>query len=289
MPTQSHSSTFSLALYMPWTNAQGHFRLLRAIVFMALLLPALWMTYKYEAQLYSPKPLTDLIRESGDWSLRLLVASLAITPFALLFKWAELIDVRRMVGLASLFYALAHIVFYCVDEQFAWLFIVQEIISRLFLTIGMIATCGLIILGITSNDWSLRAMGGRGWSRLHSWVYVITILGILHYLMEVRLDAYEAVVLAGLFLVLMAYRIMRKKGWPLHAAALLIMGCVMACATALLEASYYGLATRFGFWRVLSANSSFAWPLRPAYWVLIASFLLSAAVMTRMRLLKKAH
>jgi sulfoxide reductase heme-binding subunit YedZ len=284
----SHRSVMArLALWLPWTNAAGQYVGAKLVLFLALCAPLLSMAYKFNFALYSPKPLTDLIRESGDWSLRLLVVSLAVTPFAWFFKTPGAIDGRRMIGLASLAYALIHIALYCVDLQFMWWDIGVELFSRLFLTIGLIATVGLIVLGVTSNEWSVRRLGARGWRGLHQWVYVITVLGLLHYFMEVRLDAYEAVLLAGLFIVLMAYRVLRFYHRPAAPSVLLLIAISGAALTAFLEAVYYGLATRFGFWRVLSANLHFVGPLRPAWWVLAAALLVSASVFARFLIVQK--
>jgi methionine sulfoxide reductase heme-binding subunit len=268
-------------MWMPWTNAAGQFSMLRFVVCWLLLLPALLMAYKYASNLYSPKFITDLIRDSGDWSLRLLVISLAITPFALLLTWPALIDVRRMVGLSSLYYALLHIVFYCVDQNWIWLTIVQEMVSRLFLSIGVLATCGLLVLGVTSNELSVRRLGGRRWNKIHRCVYATTVLGLLHYFMEVRLDAYEAVLLTGFFLILMVYRLLRAWRWTIDVKTLIIISCAMACLTAVIEASYYGLATRFGFWRVFMANADLVSPFRPALWVALGGLCASALVAAR--------
>lgn len=273
--------------YMPWANGRGQFELLRAMAFALVMLPCAFMLGKYYFGFYSPKVITDIIRESGDWSLRFLVASLALTPFARYFSWPALIDVRRMVGLASLFYALAHIYFYCLDLHFMWLMIGSEIINRLFLTIGALATLGLIVLGVTSNDWSVRRLGVRLWRQIHVYVYAITILGLLHYLMEVRLDAYEAILLSGCFMLLMTYRVMRARYGMPHFALWILMSAFMGLATAVLEASYYGLATRFGFWRVLNTNLIFAWPLRPAYWVFVFALVVSVITALRQRKDKK--
>ncbi len=271
----------SLLVWMPWTDRAGRISWLKLAVFLATLAPLIWMAVKWNYDLYSAKPLTDAIRESGDWSLRILVASLAVTPLRFIFKWNRLILVRRMLGLAALAYALLHVALYCVDLHFAWLQIVTEIAMRLFLTVGFMATVLLVLLGITSNDFSIKRLGGAGWNRLHTWAYATALLSLLHYFMEVRLDAYEAVLLAGVFALLMIYRGLRKRHFAPSVWNLLWVSVACAAATAITEAIYYSIATNFPAQRVLLANLDFDYSIRPTWWVLAVGLSVTLAALVR--------
>ena len=253
--------------WLPWTDRAGRLSWLKLAFFIALLAPAIWMAIEWRYDLYSARPLADAIRDSGDWALRILVASLAVTPLRFVARWNRLILVRRAVGLAALFYTLLHIALWCVELRFEWLDILRELVSRLFLTVGLVATIVMAALGVTSNEWGIRRLGAKNWNRLHAWTYAATALSILHYFMESRLDVTEAVLLAGLFALAMAFRLARKKWgasfWPLAIAALICGG-----VTALIEAFYYRVSTGVNVARVLGANLDFSYTIRPAWWVL---------------------
>ena len=259
---------YSLASWLPWTDRAGRLSVVKLVVFIAMLAPAFWMAFEWRAGWFSTKPLTDTIRESGDWALRILVVALAVTPLRLVTGWNRLILVRRMLGLAALFYTLVHVALYCVDLQLDWGEILSELVLRTYLTVGTIATLGLIVLGATSNDWSIRELGAKRWNLLHASVYLLAVLSLLHEFMEVKIDSFEVSVLTGIFILLMGARRMRKAGLSLNFVNLLILAPLAGVATALIEAGYYGFATGVDGWRVLAANLDFTYTIRPAWWAL---------------------
>ncbi len=257
----------TIAAWMPWTDRAGRLSWLKLAFFVGLAAPAVWMFCEWRFDWLSPRPRTDLIRESGDWALRILVASLAVTPLRFVTKFNKLILVRRALGLAALFYTLGHVALWCVDENYEWATIFWEMMLRMFLTVGLVSTLMLVILGATSNDWGIKKLGAKNWNRVHAWTYAATGLGVLHYFMESKLDVTEAVVLGGLFMLAMAFRVARKwlqpRFFPLAGAAV-----VSALLTAGVEAFYYGASTRVSVSRVLWANLDFTYSIRPAWWVL---------------------
>lgn len=265
---------------MPWSDRAGRLSLLKLVFFLGLIAPAVWMFLEWRLDWLSPRPLTDLIRESGDWALRVLVASLAVTPLRFVTRFNRLILVRRALGLAALFYTLGHIVLWCVDEDYQWATILWELILRMFLTVGLVSTFILVALGVTSNDWGIKTLGAKNWNRLHAWTYAATGLGVLHYFMETRLDVTEAVILAGLFMLAMAFRVARKwltpQFLPLIAAA-----AICALLTAAIEAFYYSVSTRVSVERVLWANLDFSYSVRPAWWVFGVGVLVALASLFR--------
>jgi sulfoxide reductase heme-binding subunit YedZ len=257
----------SLAAWLPWTDRAGRPSRLKFAVFAATLAPALWMVFEWHMGWFSVKPLTDTIRESGDWALRLLVASLAVTPLRLVTRWNRLILVRRMLGLAALFYTLVHVVLYCVDLRLDFVAILSEIVLRTYLTVGTVATVGLLALGLTSNDLSIHRLGGARWNLLHSSVYATAVLSLLHEFMEVKIDSYEVSLLTGIFVLLMGVRRLRKTGLSLGFAHLLGLAAAAGLATALIEAGFYALSTGVNARLVLAANLDFSYVIRPAWWV----------------------
>jgi len=261
--------TPSLASWLPWTDRAGRLSALKLVTFIAMLAPAFWMAFEWRMGWFSTKPLTDTIRESGDWALRLLVVALAVTPLRFVTRWNKLILVRRMLGLAALFYTLVHVLLYCLDLQLDWPEILSELVLRTYLTIGTIATLGLVVLGITSNDLSIHRLGARRWNLLHASVYLLAVLSLLHEFMEVKIDSYEVSILTGIFVLLMGARQMRKAGIALNFINLSLLAAAAGLATALIEAGYYGFATGVNAERVLAANLDFTYMVRPAWWVVV--------------------
>ena len=265
---------------MPWTDRAGRTSWIKLATLLALLAPAVWMVTEWRMGWLSPKPTGDLVRESGDWAMRILVLSLAVTPLRYLARLNRAILVRRMVGLAALFYTLAHMALWCVDLHFEWLQIAMELALRLFLTVGLVATLLMVALGVTSNDWGIRKLGAVRWNRLHAWVYAATLLSLIHHFMEVRLDASEASLMCGLFVLLMSFRAIRKRATP-GFLNLMLAAVLCAVGTGLIEALYYKLSTSVSVWRVLMANFDVSYRISPAMWVLGAG--LAVAVLANLR------
>lgn len=257
----------TFAVWLPWTDRAGRPSALKFAVFAATLAPALWMAFEWQQGWFSVKPLTDTIRESGDWALRLLVASLSVTPLRLITGWNRLIQVRRMLGLAALAYTLVHVVLYCFDLQLDVAAILSELLLRTYLTVGTIATIGLVALGLTSNELSIRRLGSTRWNLLHTSVYALAVLSLLHEFMEVKIDSYEVSLLTGIFVLLMGVRRLRKAGISLGFAHLAGLAAAAGLATALIEAGDYAFSTGVNARLILAANLDFSYVIRPAWWV----------------------
>lgn len=190
--------------------------LIKPIVFILLLLPALYYSYAvYLAltggeNLLGPDPAQALALATGEWSIRILVAALAITPLRYLLNMPKLWNYRRMVGLFALFYVSLHLlVFLMFLLQWQWLDIGREIVERPYITLGFTAFILLVPLGLTSFQAAQRKMG-RNWKKLHRLVYGINILAVLHILWVVRSSYFDAVLYGSLVLICLGYRIMRK-------------------------------------------------------------------------------
>jgi sulfoxide reductase heme-binding subunit YedZ len=253
---------------MPWNDRAGRFSALKAVVFAGLSVPAVLLAWSWVAGALGPRPVTEAIHETGDWAIRLLFISLAVTPLRRIADWPKLIVVRRMIGVAALFYGLAHLGLYVIDQNLDLARVVSEIALRIYLTIGFVALTGLVILGATSTDAAIKKLG-RNWNRLHKVVYAIGILAALHFFMQTKADVYEATLMSGLFVLLMTYRLAHWRGLSLASPTVLISAAVLsALATAALEYAWYGFATGIPPLRVLAANLQFAFSVRPAWWVL---------------------
>lgn len=193
-----------------------------------------------------------------------------------------------MLGLSALAYALLHLSLYCLEEGFVWSTIVSEIVLRIYLTIGFFALCGLVALGVTSNGVAIRWLGAKRWNRLHLLVYAIGVLGLVHYFIQLRLDATQASVMAGFFCLVMGFRIVKRAGVDPNVPALLGLALASGLATALIEAGYYRFATGANAALVLEANLHFAYSIRPAWQVAaggVALALLKLAISLRGRLM----
>jgi sulfoxide reductase heme-binding subunit YedZ len=147
----------------------------------------------------------------GIWALRMLLATLAITPLRKLTGKAWLIRLRRMTGLFALFYASMHFLNYLVPDQgLDWAEIIEDIIDRPFITLGALALLGLIALGITSTaGWQRRL--GRRWQQLHRLVYLLAILACWHFWWQVKEDIREPLIYSAILAALLGVRLLTRK------------------------------------------------------------------------------
>lgn len=162
-----------------------------------------------------PDPVAQLEHATGLWALRLLLATLAITPLRTLTGWNFLVRYRRMLGLFAFFYASLHfLVYLAVDLGGFWAQIVDEIAKKPFITVGFVAWLLLVPLAITSTKGMMRRLGRR-WQVLHRLVYLIGALAVLHFLWQVKwgetIAALEPVVYAAIFVLLMLARALRRR------------------------------------------------------------------------------
>jgi sulfoxide reductase heme-binding subunit YedZ len=191
-------------------------RKLKPVIFILLLLPALWMIYQalIAPALLGPDPAKSLVDQSGLWAIRAILLSLAMTPLRLLTKQTWWILYRRMTGLYAFFYALIHFLIYSVLLLGADLSrIGEELIRRPYIIVGMIALILYIPLAITSTHvWQRRLK--RNWARLHQLVYVIGILAVVHMTWLKKIGLYDTWPYTLILVVLLGIRIidrMRKK------------------------------------------------------------------------------
>lgn len=256
-----------------FTDRVGRFSLLKTCCLILLLAPAVWLLWRAVDHQLGPRAMTEALHVTGQWAVRFLLATLALTPLQRLFRWNRLALVRRMLGVGAACWAGLHLALYAASLKWDLAAIASEIASRYYLTIGFVAVLGLAALAATSTDAMIARMGSW-WKRLHRVVYVIAVLAILHFFMQSKIDASEAALMAGLFLALMIYRLAFRLRLPVNALALAGIALAAAIATALVEFAWYGLATGADPWRVLGANLHPEQGLRPAVEVLLLALAL---------------
>jgi methionine sulfoxide reductase heme-binding subunit len=255
----------------PWLDYGGRFSLLKSVVFACLIIPALWVAYAYSQDLLGSRPLTEAIHQIGQWMIRFLFLSLAITPARQILNWPRLLLVRRMLGVAAACYGLIHISIFAADEAFDLPKVAAEIVLRIYLTIGFVALSGLVMLASTSTDGMQRWLGGREWQKLHRLVYGIAFLGLVHYFMQSKLDEWQPMIMAGFYAWLMIYRVLARRlragrSLPVWQVGALSLG--VGVATGLFEATYFYLTVGAPFLRVLMVNFSLEVGTRPSWVVL---------------------
>ena len=239
--------------------------------------PALVMTVRIiVGDIDQARPITELTHFTGTWTVRFILIALAITPARRLFNWPKLINARRTFGVGAACYAFVHFMLYIVDQKFKLGVVASEIVLRIYLTIGFIALIGMIALGVTSTDAAIRRLGKR-WGTLHRAIYFISILAIVHFTLQMKLDIYEPTLMMGFLIWLLAWRGVQR--WRREVGFLWLVGLAVfaGLATALYEFAWFGLFTGVSPWRILNANLMFEFSIRPAWWVLAAGLAVAFA------------
>ncbi len=263
----------SNAMKYPWTDRAGKLSAIKIAALIAALIPLILIVTGYKANILGPRPITQAIHETGDWAIRFFLISLAVTPLRNITRWTKLVLIRRILGLTALAYAALHFSLYILDQNFNLLRVASEIWLRIYLLIGFIALLGLTALGATSTDAMIRRMG-KNWNRLHSLAYPLAALGVLHFFMQSKADVTEATLMAGFLIALMLYRAAHARDFRLSSVwTLMGIAIVAALGTALVEYAWFALATKIPPTRVLLANLSFGYSLRPMWWVLGATLI----------------
>jgi methionine sulfoxide reductase heme-binding subunit len=266
-------------MILPWRDRHGRFLPLKAAVLAAGFIPGAVLAYWWARGMLGGRPVTEVIHGTGDWAIRYLLISLAITPAARVLNWPRLLTVRRIVGLTALAYALAHFSLYTVDQNFHLDVVVSEIVKRFYLTIGFIVLVGLGVLGATStNGWSRRL--GHWWKRLHQSIYVLGAVALLHYFIQSKSNVSEPVFFSGLFVWLLLWRVL-PLAWQRSLFAELSLTVVAALAALGIEFAWYALATGISPWRVLAASETLHFGLRPAHYVALTG--LAVVVLAALR------
>jgi sulfoxide reductase heme-binding subunit YedZ len=269
-----------------WHDRRGRFSPLRAATLALLVAPFLALLYFAATHDLGPRPRTEAIHEMGLWAFRFLLLTLFITPMRRIARYAPLIDVRRMIGVASFLYIALHLVLYAADQMFDLAKVVSEIVLRYYLTVGFTAWLGLAVLAFTSNDTMVRQLGGIRWRKLHWLVYPITVLGSIHYFMQSKLEVFEPTVMGGIFIWLMLYRVLhwaspRSNEFPLWVIAATWFG--VGAFVFLAEAVAFWIAFHAPVMRVLAMDFNFRAGIRPGWYVWGIGLLVTLIGLLRMK------
>lgn len=193
-------------------------RYVKPVIFFASLAPAVWLATNWWMAFsggphdlgFNPNEYSN--RFTGDWALRFLLLSLALSPLAVIVKSPKPILFRRMLGLFAYFYVWLHIASYIwLDLLFDWDQLWADIIKRLYITVGMAALLLLTPLAITSTKGWIRRLGARRWQKLHQVVYLIGPLAILHFIMMRKGFQLEPLIYGAILAILLLARLPAVK------------------------------------------------------------------------------
>ena len=185
-------------------------RWLKPALFILSLVPLLRLFLLGYQDRLGANPIEFITHSTGFWTLSFLCLTLAVTPLRRLSGWQAVIRLRRMLGLFAFFYAAAHFVTYVwFDQWFSLDDIVKDIGKRPFITVGFAAFLLLIPLAVTSTNRMMRRLG-RNWAQLHRLVYLIVVLGVLHFwwLKQDKNDLAEPTWFSAVVLVLLLFRLL---------------------------------------------------------------------------------
>ena len=183
----------------------------KALMFALCLAPLALLGLRGLNQKLGANPIEFITHATGEWTLRLLLITLTITPLRKLAGLPELIRFRRMVGLFAFFYGSLHLTTYLwLDKFFDWQEILKDVAKRRFITVGFLAFVLMLPLAATSTAASIRWLGGARWRRLHQLVYVSAVAGVIHYYWLVKSDIRGPLFYAAIAAVLLAYRLVVK-------------------------------------------------------------------------------
>ena len=194
-------------------------RYIKPLLFILMATPAAWLGWQLYLALLLPNDLTAnpiefSNRFLGDWALRYLFLSLAITPLVDWTGLRALMALRRMIGLYAFFMVVLHVSSYvALDHFFNWAEIWGDILKRNFITLGFISLLGLVPLAVTSNKAMIKRLGGKRWQGLHRLIYPISVLALVHYVMMVRGNQLEPKVYIAMLTILLGWRVWK---WVKH-------------------------------------------------------------------------
>jgi sulfoxide reductase heme-binding subunit YedZ len=163
-------------------------------------------------------PVEEILHTLGKWGLNFLFITLCITPLRQITGWVHWIRFRRMLGLTAFFYLLAHFLWYLlVDQGFDLATLGEDIARRPYITVGFTGLLLLVPLALTSTRAAMRRLGRR-WQRLHRLVYVVAVLGCVHYYWQVKADVREPLVYFAILALLLGWRWWKHRGRVSRAA-----------------------------------------------------------------------
>ena len=184
---------------------------IKPALFTICLVPLAWLVWGAISDTLGANPVEVMTRQTGEWVLRFILITLLITPARKILNLPWLIKLRRMLGLFVFFYAVMHLLTYIWFDQFFDLNeIIKVIIKRPFITVGFTDFVLLIPLAVTSNKIMIRRLK-KNWAKLHKLIYVIAVLGVLHFVWLVKADYLQPIIYGLILLVLLSYRAYQQR------------------------------------------------------------------------------
>ncbi|MEY4561215.1 MAG: hypothetical protein RLZZ618_492 [Pseudomonadota bacterium] len=184
----------------------------KPVLFVLCLLPFAWLFYGAVTDSLGPNPAEALIRSTGDWTLRFLCITLAVTPLRVWTRSPALLRFRRMLGLFAFAYVCLHFLSYgWLDKGLDVADIWTDILKRPFILVGSLALLLMLPLALTSFNRAIKALGGKRWQLLHRLVYAVVLLGLLHFfwMRSGKNDFAEVAVYAVVVTLLLGWRVLR--------------------------------------------------------------------------------
>jgi sulfoxide reductase heme-binding subunit YedZ len=180
----------------------------KVAVFLAALVPLGWLVWGFLHDLLGGNPVEYITHSTGDWAMRFLLITLAVTPVRKLTSQHYLLRFRRMMGLFAFFYGCLHFITYLwLDQTLDFAGMGKDILKRPFITVGFAAFVVMIPLAVTSTKKMIARLGGKRWQQLHRLIYVSAIAGVVHYLWLVKSDLRKPLVYGGILAVLLLLRV----------------------------------------------------------------------------------
>ena len=197
------------------TQTQWRRRVLKPAFFLACLTPLALLVYDGFTDNLTANPIEKITNDTGIWTLRFIVAGLAITPLRWATGWNQLIQYRRAVGLFAFFYGCLHFTtFFYFDHQFDVAAMWLDVLKRPYITAGFTGFVLMIPLAVTSTTGWIRRMGGKRWNLLHKLVYITGLAAVLHYFWKVKLDATNPIYYGMVVILLLAARVWHQSRRP---------------------------------------------------------------------------
>lgn len=185
-------------------------RVAKTGVFLLCLAPLGWLAWRAWHQNLTANPIEYITHFTGDWTIRMLVATLAVTPLRKMLDVPGLIRYRRMIGLFAFFYGCLHFTTYVwLDKFFDPGEMARDVLKRPFITAGFAAFSAMVPLAVTSTAAWIRRLGGRRWQALHRLVYFSAAAGVVHYYWLVKSDIRLPLLYGSLVALLLGWRAVR--------------------------------------------------------------------------------
>ncbi len=191
---------------------------LHPVVIALSVIPFVWAAFALGSDLFGDtryfgsEPIKESEHFTGKWALRFLLLTLAITPAIRITRQGWLVKYRRSFGLIAFGYACVHLsIYFGLDIELMWDFLVEDVLDRTYITLGMTALLLLVPLALTSTRASIRRLGSKRWNALHRLIYISAVLGCIHFYMAVKRDVREPLVYIAILATLLGYRVVVER------------------------------------------------------------------------------